>query len=92
MLCKKCGLEKDEKDFYKKKNGAIRFPCKACFIKYTEEWRMKYPSYWLEVNRDRMRKRRETNKGKINEYFKEHRIKNREKIREYFKEWKAKKK
>jgi len=79
--CIKCGIKKDETEFYKGRNK-----CKECIKEYKKEYRQK--------NKERIKEYYQKNKECIKEYYqknkeriKEYRQKNKECIKEYNKEY-----
>lgn len=62
-LCKKCGVEKDIKEFSKGKRGKLSYACKSCTSKYDKERYKKKSSEikekskkWRQENKERYRK------------------------------------
>lgn len=39
IKCNKCGLYRNETDFYLRKTGRVRFPCKKCFVIHNKQYR-----------------------------------------------------
>lgn len=57
--CKKCGIDKEESDFYTKRNGTLRSPCKECQSRYktVESSRLAQKRFWNK-NKERLVKTR----------------------------------
>jgi len=76
--CIKCGIKKDETEFYKGKNK-----CKECFKEYQKE----YDKEYRQKNKERIKEYRQKNKEYKKEYNKEYYQKNKECIKENIKEY-----
>lgn len=100
-ICTKCGVDKDESDFYKRSNGKINPECKVCNLElkkrfrstHNEEIKTKKKLYY-EQNREliiaKNKKYYEENKEKVSVRKKEYSKKYRESNREYMKEYSKK--
>lgn len=84
--CNRCKKSKNETNFYKRKNGSLRNPCKECHSKYGKEW--------IALNIERMnflRKRWIENNPKLMcEKSKRYRIKNPDKVKKTSERWRFK--
>ena len=88
--CKKCGIDKNESDFYKNietKDG-LEPQCKEC--------RKKHSKKYYEENKDKrnnsIRIWRANNTEKLREWGKQWRVENKENRTEYEKQWREKNK
>ena len=87
--CIKCGIKKDETEFYKGRNK-----CKECFKEYRQknkEYKKEYNKEYRQKNKERIKEAkkeyRQKNKECIKEYQKEYYQKNKERIKENIKEY-----
>lgn len=79
-VCKKCGIEKSEDEFYKRKdNGNYRLECKVCNGQQCKKWRVKNQDY---INNYHKRYYIE-NINEIRKKQKEYHVKNIEASKEY---------
>lgn len=76
--CKKCGLEKDESEFFKKRQRWLEGTCKECKKKKVNEKIAKDPEKYREKERLRSEKRRQTEEWK--EWRKDHQARKRKEI------------
>ena len=93
-VCSKCGIEKDEGEFYKNKRNksGLNSQCKSCcrefrnkenLKKYKKEWYEKNKESRREISKKRNKEWRENNKEYVKKWRKEYEEKNKERRREY---------
>lgn len=87
--CKKCGIEKDETEFHKKKIKWLEGNCKVCKKIYSDERLAKDPSFYREEARLKAIEIRKTEEHK--KYRKNYEKRNRKKISDYARELYGKK-
>ena len=77
-ICKTCGIEKEESQFFKKKEKWFEGTCKECKKNKLTEKESKNSEFYKEKERLRSEQRRKTDEWK--EWRKDHQKRNREKI------------
>lgn len=78
--CSCCGLEKDESDFFKKRENTLEGFCKECKKEKLRKRKAQDPDKYFERERLRSEKRRQTNDWK--EWRKDHQSRKRKEISE----------
>lgn len=78
--CKKCGIEKEENDFFKKKDKWLEGTCKQCKRQKVLEKIASGPAAHKEKERKRSEERRQTQEWK--EWRKDHQLRKRKEISE----------
>ncbi len=79
--CTKCGLEKCEKEFYKRSKEKLECFCKPCFKERLKKKEERDPEKYRRKSNDKARKYREENYERIKKYRDEYEKINREKIK-----------
>jgi hypothetical protein len=97
-ICKKCGIEKDDNDFYRENRNitGLMGSCKECYNilqkkhrdNNAENIKTRHKIYY-ENNKEKLKEYRTINEKKLKEYKKEYDKNNKEKIREHIKIWKS---
>jgi len=98
--CSKCGVEKDESEFYKEKKvkDGLCAHCKKCDIENRRKWReansekeRETSRKWREANREKKREANrnwsEANQEKLRDANRRYREANREKVREVYRRY-----
>ena len=98
--CTKCGIEKDESEFYKNKKAkdGLRHWCKACVSSHMKPYRQvnaerlsAYKKDYCEKNREKIKEiwrvYSEKNRDLINAKTRQYYVENKEKRGLYIKEW-----
>lgn len=83
--CKKCLQEKEETEFFKKRENSLEGTCKVCKKERVLELKNADPEKYKEKERKRSEERRSTEEWKA--WRKDHQARNREQIREKAREY-----
>jgi len=65
-VCKKCGLEKKESEFYRTPKGTLYGICKSCCYIRERLWKEAHKEIWRDYQRDWSKGQRQRCRGAVN--------------------------